>query len=154
MMRFFAIVAVCIGILACHSSQPNTDSLPVTQGVAGQVTELTGNQMPSPDRTLPPPKGIKTTIYVYELTNLNQVEKGDNLPFFKAIRTKFIQSVESDASGQYSLYLPPGQYSLFTKVDGLFYGNSFDGANNINAVKVEENKVARLNITISAKAVF
>jgi hypothetical protein len=108
--------------------------------------------MPSPGVTQAAPKGIETTIYIYELTNLSQVQ--GTAPFYKIIGAKFIQSITSDSLGHFAAELPPGSYSLFTKVDEQFYANSFDEKNNIAAVTVKENKVSEVNITISAKASY
>jgi hypothetical protein len=124
----------------------------ISQGISGYVKEVRGNQMPSPDIARAAPKGIETTIYVYELTNLSQVQ--GTAPFYKTIGTKFIQSITSDSLGHFAAELPAGSYSLFTKLDEQFYANSFDEKNNIAAVTVEENKVSEVNITISAKASY
>ncbi|MEO8417024.1 MAG: hypothetical protein ABI472_25395, partial [Ginsengibacter sp.] len=43
------------------------------QGMEGYLYKVSGNQMPSPDIKPAPPAGIKSTLYVYELTNISQV---------------------------------------------------------------------------------
>lgn len=124
------------------------------QGITGFVKEISGNQMPSPG--VPPAEGvgIKTTIYVYELTNLSQVDRIGSSAFYNGIRTKFIRTVDSDSTGKFSLSLPPGRYSLFTRVDDKFYANLFDQENNIAPVTVEENRRSEVNITVSARATY
>ena len=150
---FFAFLFLGCFFIACSSPKQVMASA-LRQGVKGRVYEVSGNQMPSPDAPPPAPKGISTTVYIYELTNISQTERINTSPFYKTIRTRFIQSVTSDSTGYFSIALPAGNYSLFTKVDGRFYANNFDTANNIAAVTVEENKVSESNIKISAKAVY
>ena len=50
--------------------------------------------------------------------------------------------------------LPPGEYSLFTKKDALFYANNFDGNNHIAPVKVVPHKVTQVNVNIDYDAVY
>lgn len=126
----------------------------VEQGLSGYIKEVVGNQMPSPDIQPQEPKGVQTTLYIYELTNINQVVRIGNAPFYSAIHTKMIKSVVSDSLGYFITPLPTGTYSLFTKVDGKFYANSFDSQNNIVPATVEENKVTKVNFVISAKATY
>ena len=126
----------------------------VEQGLSGYIKEIKGNQMPSPDVQPEAPKGVRTTVYIYEPTNISQVVRIGNSPFYNAIRTKLIKSVESDSLGYFITPLPVGTYSLFTKVDGKFYANSFDAQNNIAPATVEENKLTKVNFLISARATY
>lgn len=136
------------------TSKHTTGTISIEQGIEGVVREAKGNQMPSPDRAPAPPKGIGTTVYIYELTNVSQTQRVDVSPFYQNITTRFVDSVATDSSGHFAVSLPPGDYSLFTKVKELFYANNFDAQNNIAPVKVEEKKVAKVNILISADAVY
>ena len=86
------------------------------------------------------PQRHSATLYIYELTNLSQVTRVGESAFYSNIRTRLVQTVQSDASGYFSVSLPPGQYSLFTKKDALFYANNFDGQNNMAPVKVSPGK--------------
>ena len=148
-----ALLFPALFFLACCTSQKSGQAN-ITQGVSGIVAEAIGNQMPSPDEKPTGPVPIKTTIYVYELTNKSQVAAIGPQPFYTAINTKFIDSTVSNNEGHFAIALVPGNYSVFTKVDGKFYANLFDGQNNIQPVRVEANKVTELNITISAKAFY
>ncbi|MBA2747049.1 MAG: carboxypeptidase regulatory-like domain-containing protein [Flavisolibacter sp.] len=154
MKAIFGLFYIYLMITGCCSSN-NIQSLNnMQQGIKGQVAELTGNQMPSPEREPAPPKGIKTRIYIYEATSLNQVDATGSEPFYRAIRSNFIKSIVSDKNGFFATDLPPGKYSLFTKVDDLYYANSFDGNNIIAPVQVSANTISEVNIIISAKAAF
>ncbi len=123
-------------------------------GIEGYIFRISGNRMPSPSAKLSPPKGIKSTLYIYELTNLTQVTKQGESGFYSNIQTKLIQRVESDTSGYFFVSLPPGEYSVFTKKDALFYANNFDGNNQIAPVTVTLHKVTQINVNIDYDAVY
>ena len=123
-------------------------------GIEGYIFRISGNRMPSPDAKLSPPKGIKAMLYVYQLTSLSQVTKSGESAFYSHIATKLVQSVPSDESGYFYVSLPPGEYSLFTKKDALFYANNLDGNNNIAPVKVVPHKVSQVNVNIDYDAVY
>jgi hypothetical protein len=109
---------------------------------------LSGNQMPSPGKKSQQPKGIKTTVYVCQLTNISQVIRQGQSSFYSSIKTKIIKETQSDSSGHFSVQLEPGMYSLFTKTSGVFYANIFDGNNNIAPAKVTANKITEVKISI------
>jgi hypothetical protein len=123
-------------------------------GIEGYIFRISGNRMPSPDAKLSPPKGIKAVLYIYELTSFSQVTKVGESAFYSSVRTKLVQSVTSDESGYFIVSLPPGEYSLFTKKDALFYANNFDGDNHITPVKVVPHKVTQVNFNIDYDAVY
>jgi hypothetical protein len=123
-------------------------------GIEGYIFRISGNQMPSPDAKLSPPRGVKAILYVYELTSFSQVSKVGESAFYSSIRSRFVQNVTSDDSGYFFLSLPPGEYSLFTKKDALFYANNFDGNNHIAPVKVVAHKVTQINVNIDYDAVY
>ena len=47
-------------------------------GIEGYIFRISGNRMPSPDAKLSPPKGIKTVLYIYQLTAISQATKERN----------------------------------------------------------------------------
>jgi len=150
MKRFILLILTLnlIGWVAC---------LPVKikngQGIVGNVYMLSGDQMPSPDIKREPPKGIKTKIYIYELTSTSQVEKAKEPAFYNFIRTKLVKIVESDEKGYFKTSLAAGTYSLFVKKDDLFYANLLEG-NNINPVIVPAELFAHIDFKISYNAVY
>ena len=123
------------------------------QGIVGSVNMITGDQMPSPDVKREQPKGVKTKIYIYEITTTSQVENTKEASFYSFIRTKLVKIVESDEKGYFKTSLAAGAYSLFSKKDGLFYANLFEG-NNINPVIVPANEFAHIVFNISYNAVY
>jgi hypothetical protein len=123
-------------------------------GLEGYIFRISGNRMPSPDAKLSPPKGVKTVLYIYELTSLSQVSKEGESAFYSNIHTRLVQTVTSDDNGYFLVSLPPGEYSLFTKKDALYYANNFDGSNHIAPVRVHTGKITQVNINIDYDAVY
>ena len=124
------------------------------QGIEGYVYRLSGNQMPSPDRKPSPPKGIKTTLYVYQLTNISQVIRQGESPFYSSIKTNFVSKIETDTNGYFNIIIEPGRYSLFTKKDTLFFANWFDKDNNISPAEVLPAKMTKVEFTVDYDAVY
>jgi hypothetical protein len=123
-------------------------------GIEGFIFRISGNRMPSPDVKPIPPKGVKAVLYIYALTSLSQVTKVGESAFYSSIRTKLVQTVTSDSTGYFFISLPPGEYSLFTKKDALFYANNFDGDNHIAPVRVLAHKVTQINVNMDYDAVY
>ena len=123
-------------------------------GIEGYIFRISGNRMPSPDAKISSPKGVKAVLYIYQLTTLNQVTKVGESAFYSSIGTKLVQTVTSDETGYFYVSLPPGEYSLFTKKDALFYANNFDGDNKIAPIKVVAHKVSQANVNIDYDAVY
>ena len=148
------LVCLTLTILACNHSENLTSANKMKQGIRGSVTEVKGNQMPGPGRELPPPKAIQTTVYVFEPTSLSQVVAVGASPLYSAIRTKLVDSVQTDEKGLFAFSLKPGTYSIFARVDGYYFANVFDGKNTIAPVTVEEGKVTEANILVNDKATY
>jgi hypothetical protein len=124
------------------------------QGIEGHVYRISGNQMPSPDIKPSPLKGVRTTLYVYGLTNLSQVLRHDQGPFYESVQTRLIRKVETDSTGYFKIQLPVGRYSLFTKKGTLFFANWFDGNNNIAPVEVVAKKMTKVVFKIDYDASY
>ena len=122
------------------------------QGVKGQLYLVTGNQMPSPDRKHTPRKGVIREMYIYELTNVAEVDKVDG--FYKKVHTRFVKSQLSKVDGTFKIKLPPGRYSLFVKEDKGLYANLFDSENNISPISVERKAYTWMTVTIDYAATF
>jgi hypothetical protein len=124
------------------------------QGIEGYVYRISGNQMPSPQIKRPLPKGTQATIYIYELTGLNQVDRQGQSPFYFSVKTKLVKKAASDSSGYFKIALPPGHYSLFTKKDTLFYANWFDKDNHISPIEILPGKMTKTEIRIDYDAAY
>jgi hypothetical protein len=122
------------------------------QGIEGHVYRVKGNQMPSPDLPRSKPAGMKTTLYIYELTNASQVSQEG--AFYKSISTKLVKEIPTDDSGYFKVPLNPGWYSLFVKKGDLFYANIFDDKNNIHPVEVKKGEWKEENFKADYDAVY
>jgi len=136
-MRTTLILSAFIVFIMTSFHPADTDCFR-RQGIKGHIYLVKGNQMPSPDRPMPAPAGMKTTLYIYELTNTSQAEKQDG--FYRTISTKLVKEVNSDENGYFKAKLKPGWYSLFVKKGDLFYSNIFDDKNNIHPVEVKKGE--------------
>ena len=123
-------------------------------GVKGHVYLVTGNQMPSPDKAPPKPKGIKTILYIYGLTNINDVSRQGNSAFYSDISTELIRQAETDENGYFKVALKPGRYSLFVKKGALFYSSQFDEKNNIHPIEVKRGKTTEVVFQANYDAVY
>ena len=124
------------------------------QGIEGTVYRVSGNQMPMIGRPAPVPRKVSATIYIFQLTNANQVVRKEESSFFTSIKTKLVKKVVSNSKGRFSVQLPPGRYSLFAKKDSLYYANLFDDKNNIFPVEVLPGKMAKVEFRIDYNAVY
>src|SRR5690554_7533955 len=127
------------------------------QGIQGQVFWLEGNQMPqmldegeTPDR--PAKKGVKRTIKIHELTHINQARLGDAL--FGDIETPLVKEIETDDSGNFSVELPAGMYSLFTVEETGHFANILDLDSYINPFEVKEGEWTQADILINYQAAY
>jgi hypothetical protein len=154
MKAIFILIIVISSGFSCSTGKNISARTKMKQGMEGYVKEISGNQMPSPDVRPAQPRGIATAVYIYELTNISQTVRNGSAGFYQTISTKLIRTIQSDSSGHFVAEVPPGSYSIFTRVRGLFYANNFDGQNNIMPVLVEKNKLTRVNFLVSADAVF
>ncbi len=123
-------------------------------GLAGYLSAVSGNQMPSPGVARPGPKGIKGTFYIYELTKFSQATRRGNSSFFTAVSTRLIKEVETKNNGYFKVNLPPGRYSIFLKTDQGMYSNLSDGDNNIGPVEVRPKKMTRLELKMDHHAFY
>ena len=149
----FSLFAIILINIACSSSK-KANSVSEIQGIQGIVTEVTGNQMPMMGEPKPQPNGIKTTVFIYEKTNVNQVTQIGSSPIYTIINTKQVAFVETDSSGAFTLALPVGSYSLFIKQGNQFYANLFDSDNNIALFTVEEGKLTQVSLQINNSATY
>lgn len=155
-MQKFLFYTFCASftILFFPSGKIIAQSSMLKQGISGFVYRISGNQMPSPNRPPTKPNGIATTLFIYEVTNIKEVTRKETSSFYYSINKKLISTVHSDSLGHFYIQLPIGVYSVFTKVNRLFYANTFDEKNNIAPVKVEKGKISVINIKVDAGAFY
>jgi hypothetical protein len=125
----------------------------MNQGIKGKVIFRQGDFMPSPDA--PPQgsgRGVKRELYIHELTNMGQVQ--GEPPFYQQIQTKLVKKIVSDESGNFTVELQPGKYSLFVKEKDGYYANLFDGQSNIYPVEVKNKQVTEVEFIIDHQATY
>jgi hypothetical protein len=152
-LLFICCWAIAGGCSAGKAPQAGT-ALLVQEGITGFVYEETGNRMPMKGTEPPKPKGLSTTIYIYELTNLGQVSRVGVTPFYTAVLTHPVTTTHSDSTGAFAVRLAPGRYSLFVKLGGRFYANDFDSNNNIVPVSVQQGRRSTVTIIVNPSAVY
>jgi hypothetical protein len=123
-------------------------------GIKGHVYLEAGNRMPTIGEPLPEPRGIKTSLYIYELTNINDVQRDGQSAFYHSINTSLVKEVETDDKGYFRVKLKPGNYSLFVKKGDRFYSSQFDEKNNIHPVQVKPGKMTRVVFKANYGAVY
>ena len=153
MQNFFILLGFSIMLQSCCTSRKEA-GLALNQGIRGYVRELKGNQMPGPGRQPDTPRPISATVYIFSVATTAQVKAEQGSPFYTEINTELISSVVSDTAGFFAAHLPPGRYSLFTKVDGKYFANTFNEKNEIAMVEVVSGKMTDADILVNAKAVY
>jgi hypothetical protein len=144
---------LCVLVLAACRLRPDPCRLqlflPVdSTGIEGSVYSVSGNQMPTPHRKSFR-KGVRSTIYVFTLTGSDQVTRLAGSPYYySAIKTRMVRQADTDTNGHFSLLLPAGRYSIFTKKGDLYYASRRDDKNNIAPVDVSPGKMTRVDCQI------
>jgi hypothetical protein len=149
------ILFLIAGIFFCHLSCKSAKTQQVatiSQGITGIVEQISGNQMPRIGREPDKPRPFPTTVFFYTRTDLTQVLRVEQSPFYTAVHTKLVATVETDSAGRFSAKLPVGNYSVFVQVEKKFFANSFDIRNNISLVFVDEDKLTDIKILVNHKA--
>lgn len=157
---FYVFTLIFWGI-ACKTPKASSNPEPaasqssaITQGIVGEVTETTGNQMPMVGAPAPTPKAFKTTVYIYDSTHMSKVKQIGTSPLFLTVNTRLVQKLDTNEAGQFSVALEAGTYSVFVLKGGAFFANQFDEKNNIGLCKVEFGKQTRLQISVNADASY
>jgi hypothetical protein len=131
---------------------PDTRSqVTISQGAWGNIWFWEGDFMPVGWGNIAP---VVRTVYVHELTSLQQVDQVSHGAFYRAIHTNLIDSVQSNSTGFFQIPLDAGQYSFFIKEDSLYYANAFDGFGHILPATIKKDSLTKVQIDITYKATF
>lgn len=151
MKILLTIVAI---VLLAGCKPQSTGSTAASQGIAGEVWWLEGDFMP---RIGGKPSGRRTPVerelLIYPAINVAQTE-GQTGPLFPSLSGQPVVSIASNESGEFSIQLPEGTYSVFTVEPNGFYANSFDGQGLINPVTVKKGEMTPITIEINYMATF
>jgi hypothetical protein len=142
---------LCFTLLLAHSTL-SMPVIPDSTGIQGIVYLVSGNHMPSPD-TKPgaqPLAGLRSTIYIFELTNISQVIRLGQSSCYASVNTKLVLKADTDEKGRFDVLLRPGHYSVFTKKGDLFCAGRRDDKNNIAPVDVLPGKMTRVDCRVES----
>jgi hypothetical protein len=121
--------------------------------LCGTVREVTGNQMPGPNKSLSGGAPVVREVLVFPVMSLDSVTQDDG-GLFGNVTAKPVATVQSDKAGKFCVRLPAGQYSVLVREPKGLYANLFDTKNRINAVTIQPGKTATMAITISHRASY
>jgi hypothetical protein len=130
------------------ADRPVTDT--IHQGIKGTVYRVGGNRMPDPHHPAGPPTTTRSTVYIFELTNISQVHRQGSTPYYTSISTRLAGKTDTDDKGFFQIGLPPGAYSLFTRKGDLYYASRMDEKNNIAPVEVLPGKVTPVECRVES----
>ena len=146
----FCVFIVLLISVSCKTQKAFT----VQSGIEGTVTEETGNQMPMVGGSAGAPKAFKTTVYIYDSTNISKAKQVGTSPLFLSVNTRLVQKLDTDEAGRFSAALPAGTYSVFVLKGGAFFANQFDEKNNIGICRVEVGKQTHIQIKVNTDATY
>lgn len=95
---------------------------------------------------------IQRTLRFYPLIKFSDLKIENGL--YTALAEKPVTETETDESGNYSIQLSPGRYSVFVVEEGGLFANIFDGEGNVQPVTVKEKEWTLLDIVVNYKAVY
>ncbi len=154
MYKFLSLFTSVLLIIVACTPQKKAEKVSITQGISGSVVEEIGNRMPMVDAPASSPNPFETTVFVYELVNVKNVEPANNNGLYTVVNSKLITSVKTDAKGKFSINLPVGKYSLFVQKNSSFYANRFNAQNDINVYEVNKDALTTATIKVSLNAVY
>ena len=150
LLSFFII---SLAFWGCGGTQ-TAQKAAIEQGIAGYILEEKGNRMPSPDRPLSAPKGLKTQVFFYPVTDITQLTQLTTPGLYQVISTPPQATTTTDSTGYFSVSLPPGTYSIFVKYGEGIYANWFNEKNQVSPVEVLEQKVTTVKLIVSVGASY
>jgi len=124
----------------------------ISQGIEGQITRVTGNQMPMKGRPAQKGKGIITDVFIYAATTVQQAQ--GQMPLFTHISGKPVAQTKSNSTGHYKVALPAGKYSVFVKIGEQFFASETDGQGILNPVEVTTGQVVKRDVTVNIAAAY
>ncbi len=121
----------------------------------GHIYEQKFNNMPMVDKVKSKGRPMACTIYIYEPTKLNQIEDGLMPgPIVSKINSILVDSVHSDNTGAFSLYLKPGKYSVFVKYENGYYVPFYAGKDLVSIIETKQNEKTILDIEVKVNSSY
>lgn len=144
---------------ACDMNQTytlNASKTTISTGVFGTVSSMEGNCMPVvlPGSNTCTHCPVKRTILIYAYTRNSQASPVAGKPgFYQQVSTALIRELETDPQGFFQAELPPGQYSLFIRENGLLHASTSDMNGGLNPVNITSGR-QKNDLIMTYKAVF
>lgn len=135
---------------------PNSSTLEeYYQGVRGTVIRLSGDFMPTSEDTTSRNQRqlVQTTVWIFSgripstgspKWSISQAHQHPNL----------VGWTTSDAEGNFSVGLLPGEYTFFAQYGSDLYLNSFSGDGNYKSVPVREGETTEIQLINTEEATF
>jgi len=146
-MRFNLLFSIIL--FSCIT--PNKHLAKLNQGIKGKVLWLEGNFMPGPGQNKSG-EPVEKELYFFPVLNVNELERSGQ--FYKLDKYEPSGKTKSNSQGKFSIQLPAGIYSLFSKEDDGFYAGIQDGVGKINPIEVKENEFTEVVFKIDYKAAY
>ena len=149
-LSYLFIALSMITLIGCRSHRISK----VSPNLQGVIREHKFNNMPMVD--MPSAKGspLMTTLYIYEPTKTDQIVDGMlGAPTVAKINSRFMDSVRSDKTGAFNLYLKPGKYSVFIKYENGYYIPFYSGKDWVSLIEVKPNEITTMDFEVKGKSV-
>lgn len=118
----------------------------------GTIVFEKGNQMPGGADHLNLKGEAQRNVYIYELTNLDSVEKVGRL--YTTIKSKLVRKAKTKKNGTFKTKLAEGNYSIVTKEKNGYYVSEFDKYNNLHPILIKSGQTTFVSILINYEAVY
>ncbi|WAL60048.1 carboxypeptidase-like regulatory domain-containing protein [Thermocoleostomius sinensis] len=175
-MQYGSLVAFALGLFGCTIAMPPQHSMDFNsvankaeqdtsqraddQGIQGTVQRLTGDFMPrigepgigtrSPQARIEP---VQTTVWIF--TGRIPSHGSPRWAVSEAQQhPALLQQLETDANGQFSVALPPGEYTVFAQYEDELYLNGFLGDGSYATVEIEPGQTIEVLLENTEAAVF
>jgi hypothetical protein len=156
MIKQITISFLFLSIFLSCSSQKRivVSSQQIKQGISGQVFELSGNFMPSPDSPNANYEGtpMKTKVAVFTVLNNASMQKKNGM--FVNMESQSISEVLTNEKGEFFIALDEGSYSVLIKLPNGYYANRYDEKMNINVVTVKKDSLTNVKMKFDLNAVY
>jgi hypothetical protein len=164
MSRKFLNILIMIFLFGCNNGTTDADRYPpdnhnlvtINHGLYGNVWYWSGAFQGLNWGTISP---VSRTLYFYDITPVDScdVYSGD---FYKKIHGVLVDSVKSQLNGFYQIDLPPGNYSILTWENDLYYANrknlldSLDDTEYIQPIIIYPDSLEYLVVNLTYDAIF
>lgn len=148
MIKYLFTILLCFGCVSQHTNKQQ-------QGVYGIVTEITGNQMPSPDlpKTNTQRQALAATIHFYPPIAITDLQLNEHGLYKPLNSVQPIATCVADKYGKFRQALPAGKYSLIVVLKDGWFAHQSDGST-IQPVQIDSSKWTEKNVQVNYRAAY